>query len=120
MPFIFPLNVEGFAGTEDDGLDEPPLEIFWTVDESSIKINPWLDEDLFTISPSRAKTVFDLDKALEDGTLLPSFDIADDGRIIVHEPFSKEPWSTPRILFFVIGNLAVLGLLIYLLLWRGK
>jgi hypothetical protein len=113
MLFVFPLSVEAQMGIEGD--DEVGWnEIYWVVDESSIKINPKLDEDMFTISPSRAKIVTDFDKALADG-LLPSDDVADDGRDIVREPLPKMTWSTQKIVTLVIVNLVLLAILIYLL-----
>ena len=116
MPFVFPLKVE----MQDWGASgEDSISVSWTIDESSIKINPQLDEDLFTISPLRATTVIDFDRMLEDGTLLPSFDVADDGSIIVHEHLEGRTWNTQKILTFVIVNLVIIAFMIYLLLrWR--
>ena|GEM_PF-6060571 len=119
MPFVFPLGVEACIG-EGDGLGEEPLEMYWTVDESSIKINPQLDADMFTISPSRAKTITDYDKMLDEGLWLPSEDIADDGRDIVREPLPTRTWNTQKTLTVVIVNLVVIAILIYLLLRRKK
>ena len=119
MTFVFPLSVEvqmGIKGDDEVGWSE----MYWTVDESSIKINPQLDEDLFTISPSRAKTVTDYDKMLEEGTMLPSSDVADDGRDIVSEPLPKRTWSTQKTIAFVAVNLILLALLIYFLLRKKR
>ena len=115
MTFVFPLNVEAQIGIKGD---EGWHELGWTVDESSIKINPQLDADMFTISPARAKTVFDYDKALEDGTMLPSFDVADDGSDIIREPLPTRTWSTQKTLTVVVVNLVVIAILVYLLLRR--
>jgi hypothetical protein len=115
MPFVFPLNVDVTIGTGKEDF----ISMHWTVDESSIKINPQLDEDMFTISPSRAATVTDFDKMLDQG-ILPSFDVADDGRDIVYEPPPTGVWSTQKIVTLVTVNVVVLAFLIYLLLSRKK
>ena len=122
MLFVFPLSIEVHDGADDEG--EELLEMYWTVDESSIKINPQLDEDMFTISPSRATTVTDYDKMLEDGLWLPSDDVADDGRDIVPEPLPeplpKRTWNTQKTIAVVVVNLVLLALLIYLLLRKKR
>lgn len=117
MSFVFPLNVEARFGTDESVQGNL---IHWTVDESSIKINPQLDEDLFTISPSRATSVTDYDEMLATGLWAPSDDVADDGRDIVHEPLPKRTWDSQRIFVFVVLNLIVVALLTYLLLRRRK
>jgi len=113
--FVFPLNVEVHIGTDEEGV----LGMYWTVDESSITVNPQLDEDLFIISPSRAMTVTDMDVELESGRLLPSFDIADDGRDIVHAPLAKRSWSLSKKLL-IGGNLAFLFVLLVYYFWRKR
>ncbi|MDR0611840.1 MAG: hypothetical protein LBG58_17165 [Planctomycetaceae bacterium] len=113
MLFVFPLNVELHVGTNE----EDSINMYWTVFESSIQINPQLDEDLFTISPSRAITVTDFDKELEKG-VTPSFRVADDGRDIIVE-LPKAAWNL-RWVIFVANNFILLSLLLYLFLRRKK
>ncbi|MDO5554168.1 MAG: hypothetical protein Q4G68_10445 [Planctomycetia bacterium] len=105
--FVFPLEAEMHIGDDENGFDD----MFWTISEPSIQVNPDLDEDLFTIPPSRAKHFTDFDKELEKG-VTPSFDVADDGRDIVHPELQPSPWRRGKIFVLVVLNLVIITFIV--------
>jgi hypothetical protein len=89
--FIFPEKVIAeHVGREKEGIVTTRLQLILTEPRVPLRINPQLDEELFTISPSLAKTVTDYDAELESGRIQPSTGIADDGPPIKYEPTKYE------------------------------
>jgi hypothetical protein len=109
---VFPLDITTTI--------EPPggAQLQWAIDEASIRVNHRIEEDMFTISPSLAKTVIDYDKEL--ATLSqpqPKHQISGDGiRKTPPEMHSSQPssWRYPLLIF----NAAVIITLVSYLTYR--
>lgn len=84
-----------------------------------LQVNIPLNEELFTISPSLAKTVTDFDAEIESGRVRPSTDVGDDGRPLKNTPPPVNEWSVGRVTFLVTSNIVLL-LIIFFLLWRSR
>lgn len=102
---VFPLVVTGEQGTGGN-------KFMMTIDESSIKVNQHIDEDLFTLSPSMAKTVYDYDEELKK--VEPA-----------SEPYSDtivppRRWTFKRIFAIVVIDAIIITLLIILIRRQRK
>jgi hypothetical protein len=88
-----------------------------TIDESSIKVNQHIDEDLFTLSPSMAKDVYDYDEELKK--LEPFSDTSD----VVNTSGNTVPpsrWTWKRISIIVIADVIIIAILLILWYWLRK
>jgi hypothetical protein len=112
--FIFPTLVKvETSGPEKEGIMKLTLNFYLDETLTPLQINPTLDDDLFTISPSLAKTVTDYDAEIESGRVKPSTDIADDGTLIDYMPLKKSQWNTTRVAFLIMANVLLLALILF-------
>jgi hypothetical protein len=110
---IFPVKViTETAGREKEGIVKMRLQLILEEARAPLRINPQLDEELFTISPSLAKTITDYDAEIESGRVKPSTDIADDGRLLEDE-LPKNRWTMKRIAILATVNVLLLILILF-------
>lgn len=98
---VFPLEIT--LKVIDKGQEQVRLE--WKLFPDSIRVNPTLDEDMFTISPSRAGTVVDYDEALKN--------IGAEGHAEM-TPLQSEKWNRWRVVL-VINVLFIVSIIIIML-----
>lgn len=105
---VFPLAAQMRLGETDINEADDVLEIFWTVPEASIKVNPDLNNGLFTFSTSGITKVFDLDDPINRGLIGSSAGFDDDGALT--EP--EAPKHSLKALFISLLGLAVLSVIL--------
>lgn len=98
----FPLSIQ--TSESSPGL----VTSEWKIDERSIAINQPIDEDVFTLSPSMAKTVDDYDKNIQDQKNMRP-------RASKQLP-SPSPWRA----VFLGGNIALVVVLMFIVIWRQR
>jgi hypothetical protein len=104
---VFPLEVVMSEGTKTEG-----LSITGTIDEKSLNVNLHIDEDLFTLSPAMAKTVYDYDKELKKIEPYSSDDDLEPSR-----------WTLKRFFLIVIINGIIIIIIVLIFLrriWRNR
>jgi hypothetical protein len=100
---VFPLVVIGVEGNNS---------LTMTIEESSIKVNHHIEEDLFTLSPSIAKTVYDYDEELKK--IDPASESYSDDIV------RPSKWTRKRFFVLIVANIIIVTIIIILVYKQRK